>query len=315
VLKSNLSKYELSDYVHITTPKDRYEDYLKNKKISILFIDADGAIDREFYSFYNHLCDNAYIIIDDVENIVNRFGLRFLRRSAQIDFDRGVKDGKTLMPVAPLGKHMISYIICNFLIDNGFMKLDFKIRNTCFFKRLSGCFLLETLIDLNDLINCVLVDFYKRRMLIQKYFFNIMKTFCALFSEDYFLFENYCASNYREIYSMQIPDSYAKPVAVQSNSLLLKDIVQKEHAKAFKSMINGQCVKVSGNDFFAEPLADECECYLIPIFVYGHFWGFILSPEESIEIDSLCCLVKVIASNDHFKQKAETMTDIYSNLI
>ena len=87
-------------------------DEIKNHApFSLIFIDADGAIDRDFMLFYNSLKPGADIIIDDYE-----------------DF----KDTNSLSKTNPLGKSYVTYKFVNYFLEAGLIEKKKIVGNTIF---------------------------------------------------------------------------------------------------------------------------------------------------------------------------------------
>lgn len=81
--------------------------------IGLLLVDADGAVDREFALFFDHLRPGAPIIIDDYDNHA-RFVVNSSRQS-RID-----------------QKHRLTYLLVNWFEQHGFIEHDKTIKQTWF---------------------------------------------------------------------------------------------------------------------------------------------------------------------------------------
>jgi len=115
-LKNNL-KYFNCDHNTIVIPtkiKEAATQISNYGPLSLIVIDADGAIDRDFVLFYNLLKPGSYIIIDDYEN------------------------SKTLTPNSknnPLGKKYTTYLFVNYFLNEGLIEQKELIGNTIFCRK------------------------------------------------------------------------------------------------------------------------------------------------------------------------------------
>lgn len=125
ILNDNIEHFDCSSIVKIITDKVGKEALKKRNlpitpPLSLIFIDADGALDRDFLLFYNMLVPGADIIIDDYEN------------KKALNFAVGTTN--------PLGKEYTTYKFINYFLKKGFIEKrenDFQLSsghdNTLFF--------------------------------------------------------------------------------------------------------------------------------------------------------------------------------------
>lgn len=91
--------------------------------ISVLCIDADGALDRDFNIFYNHVAPDGVVILDDYEDMVNRHGEKLLVGSEDdIAFHTENHRTEKLADATPLGKELLTYRLVNYMKSVGFLE-------------------------------------------------------------------------------------------------------------------------------------------------------------------------------------------------
>jgi len=102
--------------------------------IALLSIDADGGLDRDFNIFYNNLAPGAQIILDDVENIINRHGKKLLSGN-ESDIEKHITDHNvdTLAAATPLGKEILTYRFVEYLIAKNLLIKDKIVGSNTFF--------------------------------------------------------------------------------------------------------------------------------------------------------------------------------------
>ncbi|MDJ0533867.1 MAG: hypothetical protein QNJ70_15485 [Xenococcaceae cyanobacterium MO_207.B15] len=144
-LSTNLNKYNLSDIniILMGDVKDVYQDVDQSQPISLMFIDADGALDRDFKLFYNRLLPNASIIIDDYINKINNLAKNGYLRWNQSQLDEYIeqKGAEHFIDLCPLGKEYTTYQFLEYFINKGLIKKS-KVIGTTFFgyKTIDGVF-------------------------------------------------------------------------------------------------------------------------------------------------------------------------------
>lgn len=136
-LKSNLSKYKVSDDVKIFTVSDnsrREYAAINDTPISLLFIDADGAIEKDLDALFEQLSAGCRVILDDFEdkisNLAHRKYLKFSMED-EIQYLRH-HDVESFAELVPLGKSLTVFRIASILIRFGILETGFTIGNTLF---------------------------------------------------------------------------------------------------------------------------------------------------------------------------------------
>lgn len=157
VLKDNLRLFGVEDtnILLIGDVKDVYSHVPSDQPLSLLFIDADGALDRDFKLFYNRLIDGAEIIIDDYLDIINRFAKeRYLRWDTEEQMEEYVrsKGVKQFRDLCPLGKEYTVFRFVNYFLECGLLEkrkvlgptfFGYKPRNVVFNPDIHGQRLLK----------------------------------------------------------------------------------------------------------------------------------------------------------------------------
>lgn len=143
ILQHNILEFGLSNYSTILMGdvSDVHTQINTDMPLSLIFIDADGALDRDFNLFYNRLKPNAPIIIDDYVDEINRLAReKYLLWKTRDELDAYLsgKDAQHFYQVCPLGKEYTTYRFINYFIDQGLMVQDKIIDNTFFGHKSSG---------------------------------------------------------------------------------------------------------------------------------------------------------------------------------
>ncbi len=116
ILRDNLEAFGVSDSVNVIphhVNKAEAKAVLAGKPISLLLLDADGVLDRDFGLFYNALLPGAPIIIDDYQNKVELEGV----------------EG------TPLGKHEATFRYVNYFVEKGLLVRSEVLGRTFFGKK------------------------------------------------------------------------------------------------------------------------------------------------------------------------------------
>lgn len=116
ILKDNIKHFHCDRCVKLIPEriKKASKQIIEHQPFSLILIDADGALDRDFIIFYNLLLPGADIIIDDYENIKH------------VSCD-SVKN--------PLGKKYSTYLFVNYFLEKGLIRKEMIINNTIFCKK------------------------------------------------------------------------------------------------------------------------------------------------------------------------------------
>lgn len=145
-LKRNVEQYGLSNICKILVGdvKEVANDINLNESLSLMFIDADGALDRDFKLFYNRLLPGAPIILDDYLNKINHHASeRYLKWSTEEEINSYVasKGAESFVDLFPLGKEYTVYRFVNYFMEQNLIKLDRVIGTTFFgYKTEDGVF-------------------------------------------------------------------------------------------------------------------------------------------------------------------------------
>lgn len=115
-LKKNLKHFKCHKKIKIIPEKitSASKQIIGHGPFSLILIDADGAIDRDFLIFYNFLLPGADIIIDDYENV------KHLNHKSEKN---------------PFGKKYTTYLFVNYFLEKGLIEKITIINNTLFCKK------------------------------------------------------------------------------------------------------------------------------------------------------------------------------------
>lgn len=133
-LKQNLEVYKCEKSISIIEAGKEPQE-LFNKKLSLLFIDADGALDRDFFKYYNNLVSNGIIIIDDCQKTIN---IQTISRNLKFQFQYQVTNYLKWIEISdiedytPLGKQYTTYKFVEYFINNNFINVIEEINGTIF---------------------------------------------------------------------------------------------------------------------------------------------------------------------------------------
>jgi len=138
-LRKNIKQYGLDQicFPLIGDVRDVHPNTEPASPVSLLFIDADGALDRDFSIFYNRILPGSPIILDDYINKINRLAReRYLTWSSEDEIERYVihKDAKSFLDLCPLGKEFTVYQFVNYFLEAGLIE-QVRLINSTFFGR------------------------------------------------------------------------------------------------------------------------------------------------------------------------------------
>lgn len=123
VLRANLEHYGIADFVKIIAVGDKDpRDAIGDQPVSVMFIDADGALDRDFSLYYQQVVPGGAIILDDVKDVYNKHVNKYLsfNDEAEAKYVR-TKGASSMRALVPLGKEYTTWKFSKALIDRGFL--------------------------------------------------------------------------------------------------------------------------------------------------------------------------------------------------
>ncbi len=167
-LKNNIEQYKLGDICTVLAGdvKEVYQKTNEPHPISLMFIDADGALDRDFQLFYNRLSPNAYLIIDDYSNIINKLATeRYLQWKSYSDIENYVqsKGANSFLELCPLGKEYTVYQFVNYFLQQGLIIKDKVIGMTFFGRKANNREFQETdFQNLQQIRQQILQEYYQK---------------------------------------------------------------------------------------------------------------------------------------------------------
>jgi predicted O-methyltransferase YrrM len=135
ILQDNLAEFGLGSGIKIIVVgrDDISTSVPLEAEIGLFFVDADGALDRDFEQFYDRIVPGGVIILDDYENKIIKKYVEYTRDR----LDRYVKSkgAQQISELTPLGKHYSVYKFTNKLVSLGLMEQTRIINNTVFLKK------------------------------------------------------------------------------------------------------------------------------------------------------------------------------------
>lgn len=138
VIKENLRYFELAPHIEFFPFDELDENDFKDEKIALLFIDADGAVDREFRRYFNSIVSGGIIIIDDYEKIIN---LQARTHFLKMQDDRNIRcflehnHIKHMEDYAFLGKQYLTYSLVNYFEDRHLIEILENCNGTIFCRK------------------------------------------------------------------------------------------------------------------------------------------------------------------------------------
>jgi predicted O-methyltransferase YrrM len=135
VLKSNLKAFGVGDNVRLViVPREDIATVVPaDAEIGLFFVDADGALDRDFAQFYDRVLPGGHIILDDCED---KLSTKYLDYSARkLSRYMEVKHSTDMADLTPFGKHYTVYKFAQLMIELGLMDEVKTVKNTAFFRK------------------------------------------------------------------------------------------------------------------------------------------------------------------------------------
>lgn len=173
-LAENIKAYDVEKYsiVLMGDVAEVADNVPGDLPVTCIFIDADGALDRDFKLFYNRMLDNSYIIIDDYTNIINYYALNnYLKWSTQEEMDVYVKSkgASSFVDLCPLGKEYTTYKFINYFLESGLIVQDKIIGQTFFGRKNNGfSFNQKHYENLQTIRSNILDEYYEKNKLLKK---------------------------------------------------------------------------------------------------------------------------------------------------
>lgn len=136
VIKDNLQYFGLNPSIEFMPFDNSKEECID--RIGTLFIDADGALDRDFMRYFNNVVNEGIIIIDDYDNELNlQARTRFLKMQSLNNVFVFLKHNNigTLEGYSFLGKQYLTYSIVNYLVEKGFIEIIENVKGTIFCRK------------------------------------------------------------------------------------------------------------------------------------------------------------------------------------
>jgi len=138
VLSRNLKQFGFGEGVEvIVVGRDDIETAVPiDAEIGLLFIDADGALDRDFAQFYDRVTPGGFIILDDYEQRISDKYVLF----PEGRLERYVMSKKvaSIASLTPLGKHYTVFTLTRKLIELGLVEEVKTAANAIFLRKIGG---------------------------------------------------------------------------------------------------------------------------------------------------------------------------------
>lgn len=137
VLEDNLSYYKCGEKVELYEANDvkKAKEKLTVQKIGLIFIDADGNIDRDLLFWHKYFSDNCILIIDDVSNVLNTHAknvylkVQSYEQLQKLIARKGIAD---IIDYPILGKQYTTWALVAYLIKNKYIVIE-KFKNETLF--------------------------------------------------------------------------------------------------------------------------------------------------------------------------------------
>ena len=128
-LRKNLSSFHCGERVTIMTAGHEDWEMIKHSRITMLVIDADGGLDRDFSNYYNLLVPGATVFVDDYCAVLNEQAKNYYTRERTGCLDSPEEDAREyLHKPSPLGKQYMTKCFIDYLIREGLLE-EKSIRN------------------------------------------------------------------------------------------------------------------------------------------------------------------------------------------
>lgn len=135
-LRNNLAAFDCGEKVTIMVAGHEDWELIRECPITMLVIDADGALDRDFSNYYNLLTPGARVFVDDCEAKLNSHVRLYYTRERTGYTDNPEEDaGGYLEKISPLGKECMTRCFIDYLIREGFLKVLSKGNKAITFKK------------------------------------------------------------------------------------------------------------------------------------------------------------------------------------
>ena len=122
-LRKNLASFDCGEKVTIMVAGHEDWEKIREGPVTMLVIDADGGLDRDFSNYYNLLIPGATVFVDDCAPQLNNHAKFFYTRERTGCTDDPVEDaGEYLQKVSPLGKEYMTKCFIDYMLKEGFLE-------------------------------------------------------------------------------------------------------------------------------------------------------------------------------------------------
>lgn len=143
VLRDNLARHDLAACTEVLVGgvEEVHSQIPVDLPLGLLFIDADGALDRDFGIFFNRLAEGAPIVIDDYKDVINRHAREtYLKWATRQEMERYVtsKGAVRFRDLCPLGKEYTTHRFVDHFLAEGLIERVALIGSTFFARKAKG---------------------------------------------------------------------------------------------------------------------------------------------------------------------------------
>lgn len=287
----NVKSYGLESMVQeLVVGRDQTTLEQVGNEIALLFIDADGALDRDFEQYYNRLLPNAAIILDDCENEINlQCRTRFLKWQTQKQVDCFLESLgiESLENYTALGKQYTTYQFLKYFEKKGYLTLQKDMDGTVFARKPihAPTFTDETKADLKQIRYKILEEFEIRHQKMKQIYESIgaygIEIAKARKMNHMMLFENYDYVLKNRKQTVKVFEWHKNQEDYLENDMPLQDICFDKISEFVEPLeqreaqfINIHAVKNEKVKQYLEVLGVSY-MELHPIFIGDYFWGCV----------------------------------------
>ncbi len=312
-LYENVEHYGLKDFVEVrVVGRDDTMLTKETEPVSVLFIDADGAIDRDFEAFYNRLLPGAGIIIDDCENLINlQAKTRFLKWQTKMQEECFLKSLglSDLESYTPLGKQYTTYQFVSYLKKNGYIEETKNMNGTIFARKPAAApvFNENTKKEMKKIRQVIVEEFEIRHKKMLEIYKEIALSGIQIARQsgvkDIFLFENYEYTLKQRMQTVKVYEWHENQEDFLSDDLVLQDVRADVISEILEPLSRKEWY-VNSTDAIKDESVRACfknngieAITAVPVFIGPKFWGFAaclskneilsLTEEQKEEIEKL----------------------------
>ena len=258
--------------------------------VSVLFIDADGALDRDFENYYNRLSEGAVIVIDDCERTINlQSRTRFLKWQSDTQIRAFLKslNMKALEEYAPLGKQYTTYRFVKYFKEHHFIDECTMVDDTLFARKPANAsvFTDQTKKDLLAIRKEIVEEYEDRHSKVTKIYERIaafgIQIAEQLHMGGMFLFENYDYKLKNRKQTVKVYEWHRNNGEMLENDMPMQDICFTKIPEFVEPLCNNRIMQKRTGDLKEQAIKaylqklDIEHFVAVPVFVADKFWGCV----------------------------------------